>query len=405
MLYRYSAISRGGSMVTGEMEAVSRAIVLEDLHKMGHLPVEVTETNGSAQSRGASGSSLFSGRPTARQVTLFTRELSMLLKAGLPLDQSLGFLEKDTRSKRMSRLVGQVGAQVSNGKSFHESLEMQGPVFPPVFVNMVRVAEASGSLDTVLDRIARGREKAQKLRSKAISEIIYPCILIVMAIAAVTVMLTVVVPRFKEMIVHAGTEVPEQARIVIGASDWLIANGQMLAFALIAFAVTIGIAWQQQFGRQRIEKLLLHVPLVGNMIRLNLTIRFCRTLGMLLENGVELPPAMKLVRDVIGNRSAALALDQSYDALRKGRSFLEPLSQSGLFPPIVINMLRVGEETGSLTSSFYHMADMFEEKLETSVQRTFTIFEPVIILLVSVFIAGIIISILGAVISMNDLAI
>ncbi len=126
---------------------------------------------------------------------------------------------------------------------------------------------------------------------------------------------------------------------------------------------------------------------------------------MLLENGVELPAAMKLVRDVIGNRYAARVLDQAYDALRKGRSFLEPLSQSGLFPAVVINMLRVGEETGSLTSSFFHMADMFEEKLETAVQRTFTIFEPVIILLVSTFIAGIIISILGAVISINDLAI
>jgi type II secretory pathway component PulF len=384
-------------MVTGDGR-VSRTIVLEDLHKMGHLPVEVTEINGSAQSRGASGSSLFSGKPTARQITLFTRARHA---AESGLARPVAGLPRRSPPAHVAP-VGQVGAQVSNGKSFHESLEMQGPVFPPVFVSMVRVAEASGSLDTVLDRIARGREKAQKLRSKALSEILYPCILIVMAIAAVTVMLTVVA-RFKEMIVHAGTEVPEQARIVIGASDWLIANGQMLGIALVALAVAIGIAWQQGFGRQRIETLLLHVPLVGNMIRLNLTIRFCRTPGMLLENGE--PAAMKLVRDVIGNSSAALALDQAYDALRKGRSFLEPLAQSRLFPPVVINMLRVGEETGSLTSSFYHMADMFEDKLETSVQRTFTIFEPVIILLVSVFIAGIIISILGAVISMNDLAI
>jgi general secretion pathway protein F len=147
------------------------------------------------------------------------------------------------------------------------------------------------------------------------------------------------------------------------------------------------------------------MPVVGNMMRLNLTIRFCRTLGMLLENSVELPAAMKLVRDVIGNRYASEVLDQAYDALRKGRSFLEPLAQSRLFPPVVINMLRVGEETGNLTSSFSHMAEMFEEKLETYVQRTFTIFEPVIILLVSGIIATIIISILSAVISINDLAI
>lgn len=405
MLYRYSAITRSGSRLTGEMEAVSRAVVLEDLHKLGHLPVDVVESNGAAAGGGAHGSSLFSGKPSGSQITLFTRELAMLLKAGLPLDQSLGFLAKDARSKRLARLIGQIGEQVSNGKSFHEALEAQGPAFPPVYVSMVRVAEASGSLDTVLERIAKGREKAQKLRSKALSEVLYPCFLVVMAIAAVTVMLTFVVPRFKEMIVNAGGEAPQEARMVIAASDWLIANGQMLALSLVALAVAIGVGWSQGVGRNQMEWLLLRLPLIGTMIRLNLTILFCRTLGMLLENGVELPAAMKLVRDVIGNRYAEHFLDQAYDALRKGRSFLEPLSQSGLFPAVVINMLHVGEETGSLTSSFFHMADMFEEKLETTVQRTFTIFEPVVILLVSSFIAGIIMSVMSAVISINDLAI
>lgn len=404
MLYRYTAISRAGGKLTGEMEAASRASVLEDLHQLGHLPIEVTESNSGTGAQGAAGS-LFSGRPSSRQITLFTRELSMLLKAGLPLDQSLGFLEKDAASKKLSRLIGKVHSQISSGKSLHEALAAQGDAFPPVYASMVRVAEASGTLETVLERISQGREKAQKLRSKALSELLYPCMLVVMAIAAVTIMLTFVVPRFKEMIVHAGTEIPEQARMVIAASDWLLDNGAMLAISITALVIAIALAWRQGLGRQQLEVLLLRLPVVGNIVRLNLTIRFCRTLGMLLENGVELPAAMKLVRDVIGNKYASEVLDQAYDALRKGRSFLEPLSQSGLFPPVVVNMLRVGEETGNLTSSFFHMAEMFEEKLETSVQRTFTIFEPLIILLVSGVIAGIIISILSAVISINDLAI
>jgi len=405
MLYRFSAISRSGNRISGEMEAASRAVVLDDLSKLGHLPVDVVESTGKSVDGSARGLSILSGRPSASQITLFTRELAMLLKAGLPLDQSLGFLSQDARSKRLSRVIGQIGEQVSHGKSFHEALAAQGPLFPAVFVNMVRVAEASGSLDTVLERIAKGREKAQKLRSKALSEVLYPGMLVVMAIAAVTIMLTFVVPRFKDMIVNAGGEAPEQARMVIAASDWLIANGQALAVSLAALATAIAVGWSRGLGRNQMESLLLRLPLIGTMIRLNLTIVFCRTLGMLLENGVELPSAMKLVRDVIGNRYAAHYLDQAYDALRKGRSFLEPLEQSRLFPAVVINMLRVGEETGSLTSSFVHMADMFEEKLETTVQRTFTIFEPIIILLVSVFIAGIIMSILSAVISINDLAI
>lgn len=405
MLYRYSAISRSGRRLTGEMEAASRVIVMEDLHKLGHLPVEVVESRGAAAG-GATRSSIpfLSGQPGAAQITLFTRELAMLLKAGLPLDQSLGFLSKDTASKRLSRVIAQVREQVSNGKSFCEALEAQGALFPPVYVNMVRVAETSGSLDAVLDRIAKGREKAQKLRSKALSEVLYPCMLVVMAVAAVVIMLTFVVPRFKDMILNAGGAAPEQARLVIAASDWLIAHGQTLALGTVALAVAVGIGWSRGVGRHQMEWLLLRLPLIGGLIRLNLTIRFCRTLGMLLENGVDLPAAMKLVRDVIGNRYAEHYLEQAYEALRKGRSFLEPLSRSGLFPAVVINMLNVGEETGNLTSSLFHMADMFDEKLETSVQRTFTILEPVIILLVSGFIAGIIMSILSAVISINDLA-
>ncbi len=405
MLYHYSAISRSGSKLTGELEAVSRESVLEDLHKLGHLPVQVIESDRGALDRKVPGGSPSSGKPSGRQITHFTRELAMLLKAGLPLDQSLRFLEKDARSNKLARLIGQIGNQISNGKSFHEAIEAQGQAFPPVYASMVRVAEASGTLETVLERIAQGREKAQKLRSKALSQVLYPSLLIVMAIAAVTIMLTFVVPRFKQMIIHAGTEVPDQARMVIAASDWFLANGQFVAVSLLCLVLAIAFAWHQGLGRRQVESLLLRLPLIGNILRLNLTIRFCRTLGMLLDNGVELPAAIKLVRDVIGNRFAAQVLDQAYDALRKGRSFLEPLSQSDLFPPVVINMLRVGEESGSLTASFLHMADMFEDKLETSVQRTLAIFEPVIILLVSAFIAGIIISILGAVISINDLAI
>lgn len=402
MLYRYKALSRTGASLSGEMEAVSRAIVLEDLHQLGHFPIEVTELNQAAGGGRRVASSLFSGLPSARQITLFTRELGMLLKAGLPLDQALGFLERDAGSKSLARLVGRIGNEVSGGKSLCEALEMQGEAFPPIYSRMVRVAEASGTLETVLERIAHGREKAQKLKSMALSEVLYPCLLIVMAISAVTIMLTFVVPRFKDMISNAGTEIPEQARFVIGASDWLLANWEYLLAGIAGVVIVVAVAWPKIRGD--VQTLLMRLPLIGGILQLNLTIRFCRTLGMLLDNGVNLPAAMKLVADVIGNKAAAAAVEQSYDALRKGRSFLEPLSQSGLFPPVLVNMLRVGEETGSLSSSLLHMAEVFEEKLERTVERTFTIFEPLIILLVSGVIAFIIVSILSAVISINDLA-
>lgn len=402
MLFRYKALTRAGTNLIGEMEAQSRATVLDDLHQLGHFPIEVTEINASAAESVAT-TSFFSGQPSGKQITMFTRELSMLLKAGLPLDQALSFLERDAGSKSLGKLIGRVGSEISSGKSLYEAMSQQGAAFPPIYARMVRVAEASGTLETVLERIAAGREKAQKLKSMAISEILYPCLLIVMAIAAVTVMLTVVVPRFKDMIGDAGTQVPDQARMVIAASDWLLANWQYLLACLASLLFLVAISWSKIRGAA--ESILMRLPLIGTILQLTLTVRFCRTLGMLVENGVDLPSAMKLASDVIGNKKAAAALDSSYDALRKGRSFLEPISNAGLFPPVLINMLRVGEETGSLATSLLHMAEVFEEKLERTVERTFTIFEPVIILLVSGVIAFIIVSILSAVISINDLAV
>jgi type II secretory pathway component PulF len=386
------------------MQAASREQVLEQLHRLGHLPVDVSERGAGAAPAALAKLSVWS-RPAGSQVTLFTYELAMLLKAGLPLDRSLDLLAKDSGSAKMARLMRRIHDQISGGKSLQEALEAQTGVFPPVYTSMVRVAETSGTLDTVLARIAAARRRAEKLRSKALSAVLYPALLIVMALGAVIIMLAFVVPRFKEMIVGATAEVPDSARFVIAASDWLIANGQLLALAAGAAILSAALLWMRGTGRGLIEAALLRTPLVGHVIRLNLAIGFCRTLGILLENGVELPTAIKLIRDVVGNRTAAGWLDQSYDSLRKGRGFIEPLDRSGLFPPVMINMLRVGEETGSLTASALHMAEMFEDKLETAVQRTFTIIEPVIILLVSIFIAGVIISILSAVISINDLAI
>lgn len=402
MLFRYKALTRAGANLVGEMEAQSRATVLEDLHQLGHFPIEVTEIKASAAGSTV-GKSFFSGQPSGKQITMFTRELSMLLKAGLPLDQALSFLERDAASKSLGKLIGRVGTEISSGKSLYEAMIHQTAAFPPIYARMVRVAEASGTLETVLERIATGREKAQKLRSMALSEILYPCMLIAMAIVAVTVMLTVVVPRFKDMIGDAGTQVPDQARMVIAASDWLLANWQYLLACLASLFLILAISWSKIQGAA--ENALMRLPLIGTILQLTLTVRFCRTLGMLIENGVDLPSALKLVSDVIGNKKASSALDGSYDALRKGRSFLEPISQVGLFPPVLINMLRVGDETGSLATSLLHMAEVFEEKLERTVERTFTIFEPVIILLVSGIIAFIIVSILSAVISINDLAV
>jgi general secretion pathway protein F len=403
-VFAYTAVSPSGDRLAGRMESDSREAVLAHLQELGHFPVEVSEARGKAATGQGSGNSLFSGRPAPARLTLFTHELAMLLKAGMPLDRALTLLAADAGAPALSRLIGQVHAAVNDGKSLAEAMAAQGPNFPSAYTNMVRIAEASGTLPAVLERIAAARQRAEKLRGKVLSESLYPALLIAVAIGAVSVMLVFVVPRFKEMVLQAGSEPPAPARAVFAASDWLIANGAMLLLALCAAIIGLVFALRNPALREALETRLLALPLIGNILKLSLTVRFCRNLGVLLENGVELPAAMRLVQGIIGSRPAEAALDAAYDGLRKGRGFIEPLARSGLFPPVVINMLRVGEETGSLTRSLMHMADLFEDKLDTTVQRTLTLLEPVIILLVSGFIATVIISIMSAVISINDLA-
>ena len=402
-VFSYTAVSPSGDRLAGKMEGDNRETVLAHLQELGHLPIDIRETSGKAAT-GSGGGSLFSHRPSAARLTLFTHELAMLLKAGMPLDRALALLAADVSTPALSQLIGRVHDAVNGGKSLAEAMAVQGDVFPPVYANMVRIAEASGTLPAVLERIAAARQRAEKLRGKVLSASLYPALLITVAIGAVTMMLVFVVPRFKEMIVQAGNEPPAPARAVFAASDWLIANGAALAILLCAAIIGLIFALRNPGLREALETRLLGLPLIGHILKLSLTVRFCRNLGVLLENGVELPSAMRLVRGIIGSRPAEAALDAAYDGLRKGRGFIDPLARSGLFPSVVINMLRVGEETGSLTRSLLHMADMFEDKLDTTVQRTLTLLEPVIILLVSGFIATVIISIMSAVISINDLA-
>ena len=401
--FQYTAISRTGDRLAGQVEGASRETVLARLQELGHFPIDIKETAAGKTSAPHAGG-LLAGGPSSGQITLFTHELAMLLKAGMPLDRSLLLLAKDAPSRKLSKLIGNVHAKINDGKSLHEAMQEQGSAFPATYTSMVRIAEACGTLHIVLERIAQTRQRAEKLRGKVLSATLYPGLLITVALAAVTIMLVFVVPRFKEMVMQAGTEAPGPAHVVFAVSDWLIEHGAKLGVGLcVASALLIFLA-HRPGPRQHLEGLLLKLPLIGHILRISLAIRFSRNLGMLLENGVDLPGAMKLVRNVVASERAAAAIDTASDHLRKGRSFLEPLAGSGLFPPVLINMLRVGEETGSLTQSLLHMADMFEDKLDTSVQRTLTVLEPVIILFVSAFIALVIMSILSAVISINDLA-
>jgi general secretion pathway protein F len=399
-VFRYTALDRAGQRIAGEMQGQSREAVVKQLSDAGHFPIDVVAGNG------GSSRSIFSfGRSaSAAEITQFARQLAVLLGAGLNLARAVALIEDEASGHRLARIARQIHADISGGKSLAEALEARDGQFPPVFVSMVRAAEASGTLPEALDRIAETREREQKMRAKLISALLYPSFLVVAAIAALLVIMLFVVPRFKSMLSDAGVKMPTSAANIIAISDWL--NAHWLTLGAVLTIVVVGIlALRRQPGvRRLLDRVILHLPIVGRLVRMDLTIRFCRTLGALIGNGIAVPTALNLTREVMGNNEAAGALAAMSRELRKGSDLARLMEASRLFPPIVIAVMRVGEETGGLAKSALYLANMFEERLEVTTHRLVTILEPVIIVVVSAVVAAIVISIMSAVVSVYDLA-
>jgi general secretion pathway protein F len=404
-VFRYTALNQAGKQISGEMEAASREVAIRQLAEAGHFPIDAVAQSGSVAAASRRSLMDFWRSASAAQITQFTRQLAMLLGAGLTLPRAMALVETETGGGRVQSVAKQIRADIAVGKSLAEALEARGKQFPPVFVSMVRAAEASGTLPEVLERIAETREREQKMRAKLVSAMLYPSLLVVTAIAALLVIMLFVVPRFKSMLVDSGVKLPPSAATVIAVSDWLNAHLTALGVGIAAAVLGIVVLRQQAPVRRLLDRLSLRLPLVGNLMRMDLTIRFCRTLGALLANGVALPAALGLTREVMGNDEAAAVVAAMGQELRKGSDLAKPMEASRLFPPIVIALMRVGEETGGLAKSALYLADMFEDRLDVATQRLVTILEPVIIIAVSVVVAMIVISIMGAVVSVYDLTI
>ncbi len=402
--YHYKAVTRSGRTVEGAIEAESRHLVLDQLSEIAHLPLEVREIAANTPTPGGH-LMQFRRKPTRSQITLMTRELSMLLKAGVTLDQALALLENDQGSHLMTRTISRLRRELSEGQNFADAIEAQGGIFPAIYTNMVRVGEVHGQLQEVLEQIAQEREQDQKTKSKLLSALLYPSFLVVSAIGMIGFLLIFVIPQFKEIVMSSGAGVPDAARFVISLSDWLNANLMQLAVLALVGCLALTVLWTRPSVRKACEGIVLQLPFVGSLMQVHAMIRFCRTLATLTKSGVELPNALDLCRRVVSLQPASLAIGKSIEALRRGQDFIAPLAQSQVFPPVVTNMLRIGEETGNLSTSADYLAEMLQDKADVSTRRTMTILEPLIIILVSLLVAGVLLAILSAIVSVNDLVI
>jgi len=397
--FTYKAVRQDGEPVEGELDAADEGGVIRQLQGEGLIPILVRPAGGlrsplrRARTR----------RLTGKEIALLTRELSTLLEAGLTLDRSLQILIDLTEDERIVRILENLQERVRGGSTFAAALEGQDGQFPRLYVNMVRAGEASGALEAVLARLADYLERSAELKETVTSALIYPAILLVVAGLSVILLLVFVVPQFTAMFEDMGATLPLPTRIVIGVGDLFRGYwwAMLAVVALVALAVERWL--QDPVVRTRVDHKLLELPLLGDLLWKLETARFCHTLATLLKNGLPLLSALNLSKEVVSNRKLSGLLDEAGEDLKHGRGLAEPVARREILPQMALQMIRVGEESGSLDAMLAKVAQVYDRETQASVKRMLALLEPVVIVGLGILIAGIIISIIIPILDANEL--
>ena len=399
--FQYKAVTADGEIVQGTLEGRDRKQVVEQLHALGQTPIRIGETSVQV-SRGRK-RHLRKRRLNEDQIANATRELATLLHAGMPLDRALGVLVSLSEGEPIAEMMGNVRKQVNGGSSLADAIESQGGVFNRFYINLLRAGEAGGALEVVLERLADHMQQSKEVRDAMVSALIYPVILIVVAVTSIFILLGYVVPQFTELFEDVGQVLPLPTRITIAVGEGLQSYGWV---ALLVVAAGVWLIRRQLLdprGRRRWHARFLKLPLAGAIITRVEVARFARTLGTLLHNGVPVLKALSIVKDSIGNQVIADGIERLAGSLKEGQSLAEPLAEAALFPPFAIHMIRVGEESGRLEELLLQVASIYDRETQVTIKRALSLLEPVLILVLGIIIAAVIMSILMAILGINQL--
>jgi len=409
-LYTYRAVTPSGDVSSGELEAANEAEIVDRLRDQGLLPMQIAQAlgavaTGERASKPPRASWFAPKRVTRDNVLGITRELATLLRAGLPLDRAMELLITLAPSLPVAVMLQGIRDEVRGGKSLSQALDARRDVFSRFYVNIVRAGEAGGALGTVLQRLSETMERSKELRDSVRSALIYPTILIFVAVASVMVLLVFVVPQFQSTFAQAGKALPLPTQVVIVVGTFL-RNWWWAALPAAALVVL----WFRRRGRipsvrRARDARMLRMPLVGDLIAKVEIARFARTLATLLANGVTLLAGLGIVRETMGNVVLSSALEGVTAKLREGKGFGQPLADTGLFPRLATQMILVGEESGRLEEMLARVADVYDREVATAIKRFLAVLEPVLILSLAVMVGGIVFSILLGVMGMSELVV
>ena len=397
--FRYRAVTRAGEFVAGQVEAPSHAEVIRRIEYLGHLPIDAElATEGLFGGLGISGRA-----PKSHDVTVFLRQLGLLVEAGLTLEAALATLGDDT-NKAVARFADNLRSSITAGHGFADALERHPNVIDPAYVAMVRAGEASGKLEGALRAIVEDRTRKELLAERVNSAIRYPLFLISAAILILLFFLTYVVPQFASVFKDLGNRLNAGAAFVLAASTWLRANLDLVAGSALVAILGGWVLLHKRERRARLLDVIAKIPGIAGPMRDRRTARVIGTLGLLVENGVSLPAALKILRNVVSGARSLAAVDRLHDQVRSGRRFADALAETDLLPPLAVRMLRVGDETGDLPSIARHAAQFYEHRLSLGLDRLMGAVGPATIIAVSIVIGTLIISIISALLSITELA-
>lgn len=400
-LFEYKAVAPTGETVQGTMEAASLDVVVLKLQEAGNVPLQAREAGAGGFSLG--GFTLGRRSMNTREVAEFTQQLSTLLGAGLPLDRGLQVLLELAENDRVRRALSEIRDKVRQGGSLSDALEEQHGAFNRLFVNMVRAGEVGGSLDATLARLTEYLERSRDLRDSVISALIYPVLLLLLAAGSLVLLLVYVIPQFTPIFEELGGDLPLITRIVLGVGS-ILQN----FWWLIAILVGLGVWWFRRMladpeKRFAWDTRVLGTRWVGDLVGKMETARLTRTLGTLLTNGVPLLSALSIARNVLGNTVLRKDVGDAAREVKTGGGLARNLAKAEHFPRLALQMISVGEETGQLDSMLMKVSDTYDTQVRNTIDRLLSVFTPVVTLFLAVLIGTIVLSVLLAILSVNDL--
>jgi type IV pilus assembly protein PilC len=411
--YAYTALDARGQEVSDTLEAGNEQEAIAALRQAGYYPTSVAEAGKAAKAaRGkaakapkAKGSGMkkeinisipFLERKTIKPKTLmiFTRQLATLIDSGLPLLRGLTVLGKQEPDPVLRKTIGKLAESVQGGSTFSDALGQHPKIFNKLYVNMVKAGELGGVMELVLVRLADFQEKAQKLKNKVVSAMFYPVIVLIIAVAIMAFLLVYIVPKFEQIFADmlGGKPLPALTEFVIGTSRFFQNQWYLIIGGVVLLAVVYSFAGKTVKGKAVIDLIKLKLPLFGDLIKKGSISRFSRTLGTLVTSGVPILQALNITRDTAGNVVVSDAIQHVHDSVKEGESIVSPLEKSGIFPPMVVSMIDVGEETGQLPEMLLKIADVYDDEVDNTVAGLTSLLEPIMIVFLAVVVGTIVIA-------------